>query len=263
MKRLIVFDLDGTLAKSKSPIDGSMSSLLRELIDIVNVAVISGGDWPQFQKQVIAQLPPGEYLAGLSLLPTCGTKFFRYSGQWTKIYSEDFTTSEKHQILSAFHEAISGAGIKPEKVWGDLIEDRGSQITYSALGQQAPLAEKMKWDPDYAKRKKIKELLDPLLSGYSVRMGGATSIDVTKPGIDKAYGIRKLTSILGISSKQMLYVGDALFPGGNDYPVEQAGVASIAVRDPEDTRRVVQTIIACLGDSLVEPQEKSLPRDHS
>ena len=250
MKRLIVFDLDGTLAKSKSPIDGPMSSLLHDLIDIVNVAVISGGDWPQFEKQVIAQLPPGGNLAGLSLLPTCGTKFFRYSGRWTRIYSEDFTTGEKSQILSAFHEAISGAGIKPEKVWGDLIEDRGSQITYSALGQQAPLAEKIEWDPNHAKRKGIKDRLDVLLVGFSIRMGGAPSIDVTKPGIDKAYGIKKLTSILVISQAQMLYIGDALFPGGNDYPVEQAGVASIAVRDPEDTRRVVQTIIACLGDSF-------------
>jgi hydroxymethylpyrimidine pyrophosphatase-like HAD family hydrolase len=151
--------------------------------------------------------------------------------------------------LSAFHEAIDGAGFTPEKVWGELIEDRGSQITYSALGQQAPLADKMKWDPNYAKRKKIKELLDMLLSGFSVRMGGATSIDVTKPGIDKAYGIKKLSSILGVSVKQMLYIGDALFPGGNDYPVEEARVATIAVRDPDDTRRVVQTIIACLDDT--------------
>jgi len=118
------------------------------------------------------------------------------------------------------------------------------------LGQQAPLAEKIEWDPNHAKRKGIKDRLDVLLVGFSIRMGGATSIDVTKPGIDKAYGIKKLTSILGISQAQMLYIGDALFPGGNDYPVEQAGVASIAVRDPEDTRRVVQTIIACLGDSF-------------
>jgi len=252
MKRLIIFDLDGTLAASKSPIDVSMSGLLRELIDIVYVAVISGGDWPQFQEQIIGRLPPGEYLARLFLLPTCGTKFFRYSGQWMEVYSEDFTASEKSQILAAFKKAIDGAGMKPEKTWGQLIEDRGSQITYSALGQQAPLAEKMGWDPTYAKRKKIKDLLDALLSGFSVRMGGATSIDVTKPGIDKAYGLKKLSSILGISNKQMLYIGDALFPGGNDYAVEEAGVATVAVRDPDDTRRVVQTIIACLDATCVE-----------
>ena len=138
------------------------------------------------------------------------------------------------------------AGFKVEKVWGEIIEDRGSQITFSALGQQAPLEEKEKWDPDFAKRKKIKAILDTLIPEFSVRLGGATSIDVTKPGIDKAYGIGKLRDILGISLKEMIYVGDALFAGGNDYPAEQAGVVSIPVRGPDETKRVIEAIIACL-----------------
>jgi hydroxymethylpyrimidine pyrophosphatase-like HAD family hydrolase len=79
-------------------------------------------------------------------------------------------------------------------------------------------------------------------------MGGTTSIDVTKPGIDKAYGVRKLRDILGISLKEMIFIGDALFTGGNDYPAEQAGVFSIPVRGPEDTKRVIEAIIACLDD---------------
>jgi len=77
-------------------------------------------------------------------------------------------------------------------------------------------------------------------------MGGATSIDITKPGIDKAYGVRKLRDILGISLREMIVVGDAMFPGGNDYPAEQAGVIAIPVRGPEDTKRVIQAIVACL-----------------
>jgi hypothetical protein len=141
------------------------------------------------------------------------------------------------------------AGFKVEKTWGEIIEDRGSQITYSALGQQAPLEAKEKWDPDHAKRKKIKALLDTYIPEFSVRMGGATSIDITKPGIDKAYSIRKLRDLLGISLKEMIYIGDALFVGGNDYPAEEAGVVSIPVRDPQETKRVTETIIACLdGD---------------
>jgi hypothetical protein len=115
------------------------------------------------------------------------------------------------------------------------------------LGQQAPLAEKEKWDADFAKRKKVKAILDPMIPGFSVRLGGATSIDVTKPGIDKAYGIRKLRDILSISLKEMIYIGDALFVGGNDYPAEEAGVISISVRGPEDTKRVIAAIMACLG----------------
>ena len=79
-----------------------------------------------------------------------------------------------------------------------------------------------------------------------MRLGGATSIDITKPGIDKAYGISKLRDILGIAIEEMIFVGDALFPGGNDYPAKEAGVVSIRVRDPDETKRVIEAIIACL-----------------
>ena len=247
MKKLIVFDLDGTLARSKSPLDDEMSALLSDLLGIVKVAVISGGAWRQFEEQLLTHLPHDALLMNLSILPTCGTKFYRYSGEWKKIYSEDFTAEEKEKIVSSLKKAFEASGFKAKKVWGEVIEDRGSQITLSALGQQAPLDEKEKWDPDFAKRKKVKAILDPLLPEFSVRMGGATSIDVTKPGIDKAYGIRKLRDILGISVKEMIYIGDALFVGGNDYPAEQAGVISIPVRGPEDTKRVIEAILACLG----------------
>ncbi len=250
MKRLIVYDLDGTLAESKSSVDSKMAGLLHDLLGVVKVAVISGGDWPQFEKQVLSHLPNDERLANLSLLPTCGTKFFRYTGEWRKVYSEDFTADQKTKIIASLKHAVDKAGFKVEKTWGEVIEDRGSQITFSALGQQAPLEEKDKWDHDYAKRKKIKAILDPLIPDFSVRMGGATSIDVTKPGIDKAYGIGKLRDLLGISIKEMIYIGDALFVGGNDYPAEQAGVISISVRGPDETKPVTEAIIACFDGNF-------------
>jgi phosphomannomutase len=248
MKKLIVFDLDGTLAESKSPLDAEMSRLLCNLLGIVKVAIISGGDWRQFEEQVLAHLPCGQSLANLSLLPTCGTKFFSYTGEWNTLYSEDFTPDEKAKIVASLKQAVAEAAFKVEKVWGEVIEDRGSQITFSALGQQAPLDQKEKWDPDFTKRKKIKAIADKLIPEFSVRMGGATSIDVTKPGIDKGYGIGKLRDVLGISVKEMIFIGDALFPGGNDYPAEQAGVVSICVQGPHETKRVVEAVIACLSD---------------
>ena len=151
-------------------------------------------------------------------------------------------------MIGAGKRGAGGSGCGAAKVGGEVVEDRGRQITCSALGQQAPLEEKKKWDHDFSKRKKIKAILDPLISGFSVRLGGATSIDVTKPGIDKAYGIGKLKDVLGISLKEMIFIGDALFPGGNDYPAEQAGVVSICVLGPHETKRVIQTCIACLSD---------------
>jgi HAD superfamily hydrolase (TIGR01484 family) len=247
MKKLIVFDLDGTLAESKAALDAEMAGLLKRLMGIAKVAVISGGAWPQFQEQVLGQLPRESALENLSLLPTCGTQFYRYSSDWTKIYSEDFTAAEKAKIIASLKAALAESGVKAERLWGEAIEDRGSQITYSALGQKAPLDEKNKWDPDYSKRKTITALIDKLIPEFSVRMGGATSIDVTKPGIDKAYGIRKLRDVLHITLAEMLFVGDAIFPGGNDYPPEQAGVCSVCVAGPHETKRVVETVIGCLA----------------
>ncbi len=249
MKELIVFDLDGTLAESKSSMDVEMARLLNSLLGVVRVAIISGGAWHQFERQVLAHLRDRESIKRLSLLPTCGTKFYTYESGWKLLYSETFNDGEKARIIDALTRTTGSPEYKAARVWGEVIEDRGSQVTFSALGQLAPLEEKKRWDPDFSKRTKIKAVLDELLPEFSVRMGGATSIDVTRKGIDKAYGIRKLRDVLGITIEAMLFVGDALFPGGNDYPAKQAGVQSIEVRDPHETKRVIETLLACLERS--------------
>ena len=247
MKNLIVFDLDGTLAESKSSIDDEMSLLMRDLLGIVKVAVISGGDWPQFERQLISKLPHDAMLENLSLLPTCGTKFYRFDSSWRKLYSEDFSDPEKETVISSLQRAASLPGLGAQRVWGEQIEDRGSQVTFSALGQQAPLEAKKTWDPDFSRRKAMKAFLETIIPDFSIRLGGTTSVDVTRPGIDKAYGIRKLRDILAVAIDEMIFIGDALFPGGNDYPAREAGVISIQIRDPNETKRVIEAIIACVA----------------
>jgi len=246
MKRLVVFDLDGTLAESKSAIDAEMAQLLDRLLGLAKVAVITGGAWQQLETQVLAQLCQDERLRSLSLLPTCGTRFYRYADHWELLYAEDFTVGQRTKILDALQRSIEQAGDKPAKVWGEVIEDRGSQITFSALGQLAPLEEKKKWDPDFAKRRKMTAVLERLIPEFSVRLGGATSIDVTQHGIDKGYGIRKLRDVLRIEIHEMIFVGDALGPDGNDYPAKQAGALSIQVKNPHETKRVIEAVIACM-----------------
>ena len=252
MKQLFVFDLDGTLAESKSPLGPDVAELLHELLAVMKVAVISGGSWTQFETQVLSHLLSDDRLRNLFLLPTCGTQFYHYVGGWSKVYSEDLTSEQRDQIVSALRRALDESGTRVGQVWGETIEDRGSQITLSVLGQQAPLSAKQSWDPDFAKRRKIVAILEPLLPAFAINMGGATSIDVTRPGIDKAFGIDKLRDQLGISLPEMLFAGDAIFPGGNDYPVQLAGVDSILVRDPTETARVIQAVIACQGDGSAQ-----------
>lgn len=249
MKKLIVFDLDGTLSKSKTDIDKEMAELLKELLDVAKVAVISGAGWPQFQNQVLKHLPKKAKLKKMTILPTCGTKFYLYKNEWSELYEENFTDEERKKILDNLNAAIKGADLKIKKTWGEQIEDRGSQITFSALGQKAPLKEKKDWDPDFAKRKKITDPLAKTLSGFSIGMGGSTSIDITKPGIDKAYGINKLKDILGIRIPEMIFIGDALFEGGNDHPARKTGADCIQVKDPEETKIIIRTIIMCVSEN--------------
>lgn len=246
MKQLIVFDLDGTLAESKSDLDAEIVTLLDGLLAVTKVAIISGGDWPQFEKQILSHAFAPSGLPNLSLLPACGTKFYSYKSEWLPVYSEDLTVAEKKEIIPSLRIASELLGFVPPKTWGEVIEDRGSQITFSALGQDAPLEEKKAWDPDFSKRRQMQVILSKSIPEFSVRLGGTTSIDVTRAGIDKAYGIVKLTEILGIDRANMVFIGDALFPGGNDYAVKEAGVESIQVRDSTEAKRVIQAIIACL-----------------
>jgi phosphomannomutase len=166
MKRLIVFDLDGTLAASKSPIEPEMVALLDSLLAIVRVAVISGGSWLQFERQLLANLIAGEHLERLSLLPTCGTQFYEYDSTWQQRYSESFDDQDRRAILAALELVVRESSIEANPTWGEQIEDRGGQVTLSALGQQAPLAAKMQWDPDFSKHQVMKTRLEQLIPQF-------------------------------------------------------------------------------------------------
>ena len=246
MKDLIAFDLDGTLAESKQPLGEPMGDALARLLQVAHVAVISGGDWPQFDKQVASRLPERADRSRLWLMPTTGTKLYTHrEGRWAPVYAELFEEAQKQAILAAFDASLEATGFVPEEVWGERIEDRGSQITFSALGQQAPIHAKEIWDPDFAKRKVIQANLRQRLPGLSINMGGATSIDITREGVDKAYGLKKLRDASGIALEAMMFIGDAIFPGGNDYPAKELGLDTVRVRDPQETLAVIDAIVAC------------------
>ena len=246
MKKLVAFDLDGTLALSKQPLTDEMAEAMAQLLEVAQVAVISGGDWPQFDKQVASRLPAHADRTRLWLMPTCGTKLYVHrEDRWNIVYAELFSEEQKQAIIDAFKASLEATGFTPQRTWGEQIEDRGSQITFSALGQQAPLEAKEGWDPDFAKRKVIQKDLMGRLPDVSVNLGGATSVDVTHEGVDKAWGLKRLVEHSGVREAEMLFIGDAIFPGGNDYPAKAMGLDTICVRDPADTANVIAAIVAC------------------
>ncbi len=251
MKQLIAFDLDGTLAPSKSTLPPRMATLMNELLKNYQVCIISGGKYELFQRQVLTQITQDpELLSKLHLMPTSGTRYYSFqTGEWKLNYAEDFTPEQKQQIIAALQAGLDESGYAVDKTYGETIEDRDSQITLSILGQEI-VAElgtegveiKEAWDPDGSKKLRIREIIAPKIPDFEVRAAGATSIDVTKPGVDKAYGMDKLIAATGIQKEDILFMGDKIIPGGNDYAVKQAGIDCISVRSWEDTSYAIEAL---------------------
>jgi hypothetical protein len=250
--RLVAFDLDDTLAPSKSAIDPRIGDLLVALAERVDVAIISGGQLAQFTSQVVDRLPDAsaEALARLHLLPTCGTQYYRLTPDGVvTVYARALTDDQKSRALAAVEGEARRLQLWESETWGDILEDRGSQITFSALGQRAPVEAKMAWDPTGEKKNTLRAAVAGLVPDLEVRSGGSTSVDITERGIDKAYGMRQLSEQTGIALDDMLFVGDRLDPDGNDYPVLAMGVACQAVDGWEDTAEFLEGLIPTLQPS--------------
>jgi phosphomannomutase len=245
--RLVAFDLDDTLAPSKSPVDPRMAQLLVQLLGVVEVCVISGGQFGQFQSQLVDNLPLDhpEALARMHLMPTCGTQYYLYrADEWQQQYAENLTDEQKAAALAAVESEARRLGYWESDTWGPILEDRGSQITFSALGQAAPVDAKKAWDPTGEKKNTLRAAVQQLLPDLEVRSGGSTSVDITRRGIDKAYGMSKLAELTGVPFEHMLFVGDRLDPDGNDFPVVALGIPTQAVEGWEDTAEVVERFLA-------------------
>ncbi|MFT3900246.1 MAG: HAD-IIB family hydrolase [Gordonia sp. (in: high G+C Gram-positive bacteria)] len=233
---LVMFDLDDTLAASKSPLTDEMVDLMRRLLGEASVCIISGGNEKQFRNQVLNRIGDFDGLANLHLMPTCGTHYLRFTdGDWETVYKEDLTDDQKERALAVVEEGARELGLWESKTWGPILEDRGSQITFSALGQRAPVDAKAAWDPDGRKKESLRAYAAERLPDLEVRSGGSTSVDITRKGIDKAYGARRLMEMLDLGTGDILFYGDRLDEGGNDRPVKDLGIDSIAVHGHEDT----------------------------
>ena len=266
LPRLVAFDLDDTLAPSKSAMPPAMATALRRLLDVVPVCIISGGQVGQFRDQVLARLDAdADELSRLHLMPTCGTRYYTYDSSqparggdaWKLVYANDLTPEQIRTGFEIVEAHARRLGLWEERTWGEILEDRGSQITFSALGQDAPLEAKRAWDPTGEKKAALRDAVAPLLPELEVRSGGSTSVDITLKGVDKAYGMRRLAEVTGIALEEMLFIGDRLDPEGNDYPVKALGVPCQAVGGWQDT---VTYVTALAG--LIASQEHN-GEDHA
>ncbi len=246
-KKLVSFDSDGTIQLTKSKIDVEMTHLFNELAKKYYVNVISGTTLEYLKPNVLDQLEPNE---NVSVSPTCGTRFVALkNGKYELIYEELLTDDQTRRIIEGFEYAIQKAGHKPEKVWGEVIENRGTQVSFSAYGQKAPAEVKLPYDPDLSKRKVIAGYLKEKISDkeFEIKIAGGSTIDVTRSGIHKGYGMQKLCEYYKITLDDIVFVGDRLDEIGNDYPVAEIGVDSIWVDNVQETKTVIAELVKIKG----------------
>ncbi len=240
----LAFDLDGTLAPSKSILQESMAKILGELLETKKIAVISGASFEQYNKQFVAYLPVGVNLENLLLAPTNGAEICIFQdGAWSQKEKHWLAEEEKKIIMQVLQEALQEFGVSQNNTYGPQIEDRKSQITFSGCGQRAPLEIKKTWDPEAKLRKQIADYVSQKLPNLSVRIGGMTSVDITQKGIDKEYALNRIFDIWQIAPADLLFVGDALFEGGNDEPAKKTGCETLQVQGPSETEKVLQEML--------------------
>lgn len=245
MKKIICFDLDGTLAPSKERLDDEMVDLVNQLLEKYYMSVITWW-WPdRFQRQIFDHITTDENLLNKFIAcPNCGTKMLRYeNGQRNKLYSLDFSEEEKKKILNSMNEVMDLLNLIPEKTRWDIVEDRWSQITFSALWQNAPLEKKIVWDPDFKKRKVIKAELEKRIPDFSINAWWSTSIDITMKWVDKAFAIKKIMEYNPFKMEDILFIWDAIFQGWNDYPPFIIWTDCIKTNWVEHTKEIIRNLI--------------------
>ena len=254
MKKVLAFDIDQTLNVAKTPIPDEIADLLIGCLDHFEVCPISGQKFDQFLVQIVNRLiergVSNDQLAHLHLFVAQGTQYYRYNGsEWQQVYNYPLTDEQVAKITATIEQAARELGYWEEDklAEGDeIIENRLSQVTFSALGQKAGTEAKYAWDPDCKKREKIVARCKELAPEFDYEIGGTTSINAITPGMNKVFGMTHLLEELHVDKPDILYFGDMTRPGGNDYPVVQMGIDTITVRSHEDTAYALRGILGVI-----------------
>ncbi len=239
-KRVIIADVDETICETCQEISPEMASTINSLIQKgYQFAFISGTGVGELQRMLSSKLHQEHHILG-----TTGTNYthMRYNLGNEK-YNYSFTVEEKEEIITAFNKLISHFKIESMTTKEDQLQDRDSQITLSAIGRKAPIELKKQYDPDGNKRQVWAEFMRCELGEdkYDFKIGGTTSLDVTKKGLDKEWGIKKFAEHHNIPLNSILFFGDKIYPGGNDFPASKI-VDCVSVKSPQDTLKHLQQL---------------------
>lgn len=232
-KKVIICDIDGTLAYSDTEVSNEMLKLIDKLQEKYLFVTMGNGNFTHLNNQFVEKYKENNSKE-LYVYALGGLECYKVMKDGVlKVYSNDLTNDEKYKLVKTISDFIREYKIKPDTY--DQIEDRGSMVVLSILGRKADKELKKKYDPDKKKRKKfINDFFRDRLPEFEMKIGGTTTIDFTKKGLTKAFGVRKIKEMFGYEFDEMIYLGDDLGEGGNDEAVKEL-IEAIPVKNPEET----------------------------
>jgi phosphomannomutase len=243
MPKAILFDLDETLAPSFEPISDHMGSLLSALTGHTTVAIVSGAGFDRIERGVCARM--GSDSEKLLVFSNSGSQCHEHrSGTWDLIYSNMLSIDERTRIREVIEKNLSEhPDLVGTNALGAQILDRETQMAFVAVGIDSPREVKASWDPTGEKRQRIARDMQHDLPDCDILIAGAATIDVTRKGMNKSYAVHWLAEYMNINPETMLFVGDALYPGGNDEVVIPTGIQTHRVADPSETEKLIQELL--------------------
>ncbi len=247
--KIAIFDLDETLALSLQIPSRRATEGLVALLERIPVCIMTGRKFEEVQSEFLDPLTISPHAKRLYFMASGASKGFRFEeGAWREVFSHELTKGEREVIRRAIEETVEETNaLKGLPCYGECYIDKGTMLTFAMLGVSIPEDAKRSWDPGNVQRKKFWSVLAPKLPTYDVFMGGFSAIDITRKGINKAYGVKWLAEKLKIAPSDMLYVGDALYEGGNDAVVIPTGIQTRSVSGPEETLTVLDELLRACG----------------
>lgn len=239
MQKHFFFDLDNTLTPSKSLIEAAHLPILKRLAERADVIVVSGHGEADIRSHLTEALHGAFYTLGQN-----GNRANTKDGDI--LWNNSLQQGQRDAILAfiAKARALLNYTVRDEN---DIVEDRDSQIAFSLIGHHEDKAKKDAFDPRHEIRfKLLTDLASDVealkVANVEVRIGGTTNLDFFEYGKNKGYNVNLFIEKMGWDKLDCIYIGDALFPGGNDETVVGV-IATHAVKDYKETYSYLSDIL--------------------
>lgn len=222
-KRLVCFDLDGTLSNHRT----DMPAVSRQLLDNLRAAgydivMVGAGNAPRIFKQM------GNY--PIDIVGNYGKQQAEVRDGELVIVREDVSTVDRDFFLRETARLREKYGFT--NYYGEPVEfHKSGMVTFGLLGTEAPKAEKHVFDPDRAKRRAMYPEVLKVFADYAVFIGGSSSFDIVEKQYNKYDATMRYAREKGYAKEQVLFVGDDMGDGGGDSHVRLGGMDYVHITD--------------------------------